>query len=384
MTPAARVQTAIDLLDQILTGAPAERVLTTWARKSRFAGSKDRAAIRDHVYDVLRTQNTCAHLGQGRTGRALMIGLLRQQGVDLQTIFTGSTYAPEALVDEETTDTPAAETLDLQDWVIPKLQTQFGAEFAAIERAMKTRAPVIVRVNLRKADRSSALKALEEEGILGEVHTASDTALVITQGARKISHSEAFKAGLVELQDAASQAAIDLLPLDKCAKVLDYCAGGGGKLLAMAAQSDASFFAHDAIEKRLRDLPKRAERAGISANIVPTQDLAASDPFDLVFCDVPCSGSGTWRRDPQGKWALTPEDLDALISLQQDILSDAAGLVQDGGYLAFATCSYFSDENEDQVQWFLQNHSDMTLEHSKRWSHLDDCDGFFTALFRKN
>ena len=227
MTPAARVQTAIELLDQIVAGEAAERVLTRWARALRFAGSKDRAAVRDHVYDVLRQRNSAAASGGGETGRALMIGLLRLQGTDPESIFTGEGYAPSGLEDSEQSG-QATTAIDLPDWIIPEFQHSLDDDFAAIEAALKQRAPVILRTNLRKNTRPAAMQALAGEGIQTQAHPASDSALEITQGERQLRNSRAYREGLVELQDATSQAAIDLLPMENISRNLDYCAGGGG------------------------------------------------------------------------------------------------------------------------------------------------------------
>ncbi|MDC0737274.1 RsmB/NOP family class I SAM-dependent RNA methyltransferase [Cognatishimia sp. SS12] len=382
MTPAARVQTAIELLDDILDGAPAERCLTGWARGARFAGSKDRAAIRDHVYDVLRQRRSLAALGGGETGRALMLGLLRQQGVDPEQIFTGLAYAPTELTEAERAQAAAADdVIDMPAWLIPQLEASLGGDFAPVMAAMKQRAPVILRANLRKANRDAALAALAAEGILGTAHAASPTAIEITEGARKIRNSAAYRDGLIELQDAASQAAIDLLPLRDDMRVLDYCAGGGGKLLAMAGRSKAAFFAHDAIAVRLRDLPARAKRAGVNATVCDTGTLKGQQ-FDLVFCDVPCSGSGTWRRDPDAKWRFAREDLDAVTALQAEIMDEAAALVAPGGALAYATCSLLDAENVLQIKRFLATHPGWQLAYEQRWTPLEGCDGFFTALLR--
>lgn len=387
MTPAARVQTAIELLEPILEGAPAERVLTQWARKSRFAGSKDRAAIRDHVFDVLRRRNSAALSGGGQTPRALMIGLLRLQGIDLDSIFTGAPYAPEALTPAERDLRDATETVDIPDWIVPDLQSSLGADFVEIEQRLKARAPVVLRVNLRKTDREKAKASLLAEGITCEDHPASDTALEVQDGARKIRNSAAYRSGEVELQDAASQAAIEMLSQANSSKdfgkVLDYCAGGGGKLLAMAGRFSGHFFAYDANSARLRDLPDRCQRAGVKARVLSTKDVAQKAPFDLVFCDVPCSGSGTWRRDPDGKWKLDRTTLDNTLKIQREILSEAHEFVRDGGYLAYATCSLLASENSEQIGQFLSDHPSWTLHYQKSWTPLDGCDGFYAALLQK-
>ncbi|MDV4144197.1 RsmB/NOP family class I SAM-dependent RNA methyltransferase [Shimia sp. FJ5] len=383
MTPAARVQTAAECLDEILAGAPAEQVLTRWARASRFAGSKDRAAVRDHVYDVLRQKWRAASLGGGTSGRQLMIGLLRAKGVDPATLFTGAPYAPAPLEGAEMIFTAASDVPDLPDWIIPRLEAALGEDFAANAEAMRHRAPVFLRVNLRKTTPQKAAIALQKDGIETVTSPLAETALEVTEGARRVAQSAAYRDGLVELQDASSQAAIAALSLSDGARVLDYCAGGGGKTLAMAGRCQGMFFAHDIEPRRMRDLPDRAKRAGVTVACLEVPDVRAKAPYDLVFCDVPCSGSGTWRRTPDSKWRFSKADLAALLPVQAAILREAAGLVSEGGRLVYATCSLLPEENSAQVDAFLADHPDWQLDLSRHWTLADGCDGFFVAQLRR-
>lgn len=384
MTPAARLQAAIEILDIILDGDPAEKALTGWARRSRYAGSKDRAAVRDHVFTALRCRRSHAALGGANTGRGLILGGLRDIGEDPDTLFTGDGYGPAALSDaeREAGRKPAegAEACDLQDWIYPAFSQSLGAETAAAAAALRLRAPVHVRVNLTKATVETAQDALAEAGIQSMTHPAASTALEITEGARKIRNSEAYTSGLVELQDAASQAVIAALPLSDGMRVLDYCAGGGGKSLAMAAQAGIDLFAHDAAPQRMRDLPERAERAGADITVLSTSEARQQAPFDLVLCDVPCSGSGSWRRAPDAKWLLTPETLDELLVVQATILDEAADLVTENGSLAFATCSMLEAENGTQVEGFLARHPGWSLDFDKSWRVHGGTDGFYVAI----
>lgn len=399
MTPAARRQAAIEILDQILAGEPAEKQLTAWARRSRFAGSKDRAAVRDHVFDALRCLRSFAALGGGgrvdlidhtnTTGRQLMLGALRAEGVEPDTLFTGEGHGPSALNDDERAalarvpELSDAERLDIPQWLWPLFSESLGDGVEAAGRALQSRAPVHLRVNRRHPDQAEALARLASEGILAEPHPAADTALNVTEGARKLRNSLAYAHGLVELQDAASQAVIEALPLADGMRVLDYCAGGGGKSLALAARAKIDLYAHDIAAQRMKDLPVRAERAGVKVTLLEPRKTGAKAPYDLVLCDAPCSGSGSWRRAPEGKWRLSQSQLDTLCQTQSAILDEAAELVADGGVLAYATCSMLSVENRKQVDDFLARRSGWQLQSDHGWQVQGGTDGFYVAVLRR-
>ncbi len=382
MTPAARVQAAIEILDQILEGAAAEKALTGWARRSRFAGSKDRAAIRDHVFDVLRRRNSAAYSGGALTGRALMIGLLRQDGLDLEAIFSGEGYGPDRLSDDENEVSGGSPPLDVPDWLVGPLKDSLGDQFDETLKALRARAAVILRVNLRKATLEEAQSVLAQDGIETRPMALVDTALEVTTGARRVKLNAAYLEGMVELQDASSQALVAEIPLSNNLKVLDYCAGGGGKVLAMSGRAEACFYAHDALEQRMSDLPVRAERAGATVQIV--NDPTSAAPYDVVLCDVPCSGSGAWRRSPDAKWRFTAEDLAQLEATQAEILRQAQELVVPGGVLVYATCSVLNAENTAQSERFVQSNPDWTVEWQRQFLLSEGGDGFFGAILRKN
>ncbi|MCF6315078.1 MAG: RsmB/NOP family class I SAM-dependent RNA methyltransferase [Marinosulfonomonas sp.] len=386
MTPAARLSAAIEILDDILEGTAAEKALTNWARHSRFAGSKDRAAVRDHVFSALRCKRSYGHLGGAGTGRGIVLGLLRAQGMPPADMFTGEGHAPTPMSDEEAaySATPAGNVaLDCPDWIAPLLQASLGDDFAAVCHALQHRAPVFLRVNPRMGSREQAITVLAAENITAVAHPLSETALEVTQNPRRVHLSEPYNEGHVELQDAASQAVVDLLPISEGDRVLDYCAGGGGKVLAMAARIEARYFAHDANPKRMQDLAARATRARAFISELPSEEVAEAAPFDLVLCDVPCSGSGAWRRSPAGKWGFDQEQLDDLRQTQQEILGAAAGLVAPSGVLAYTTCSLLDAENSEQIARFLAAHSDWTCTAQHRFTPLDGGDGFFCALLTR-
>lgn len=369
-------------MDEVTGGAAAEKALTTWARKSRFAGSKDRAAVRDHVFDILRNWRSVAALGGGTDGRALVLGRLRQTGEDPDTVFTGEGYAlaPLSAVERASGGAPmGADHWDLPDWLHDMFVHAFGEDAEALAMAMKTRAPVFLRANLLKTTRDTAQSDLAAAGITTEAHALSGTALLVTDGARRIAQSAPYLTGAVELQDGASQAVVDALPLTRGQRVLDYCAGGGGKTLAMAARLDGPVDAHDADPRRMSDLPARAERAGAHVR----QVSLPKGPYDLVLCDVPCSGTGAWRRSPESKWRLTPDGLQEVVALQGQILDTVVDLVGPTGVLAYATCSILPVENEDQIEGFLARHGGWTCTGMRRFWPQDGGDGFFVATLTR-
>lgn len=379
MTPAARIAAAIECLDAILAGAAPERVLTNWARASRFAGSKDRAALRDHVFAALRCRASFAHLGGGLTGRGLMIGACRAAEQDPAAFFTGEGYAPAPLTEIEchVPDGPLPE--DIPDWIAALWRADLGAEEAIrIAALYRQRAPLCLRL------RGDAEADLAQEGITGRRLADPPGAFIVEQGARRVQNSTAYRAGCVEIQDAGAQALCAGLPLRDGARVLDFCAGGGGKILALADHAQIAAFAHDADPGRMVDLPKRAARAGIRVTCLNAENLHAHGPYDLVLCDVPCSGSGTWRRAPQAKWDLTETALAALTATQTQILQMAAPLVAPDGALAYATCSIFSAENETPVADFLRATPGWSRAEGFRRLPDAENDGFFAVILRRS
>ncbi|KRS14920.1 SAM-dependent methlyltransferase [Roseovarius atlanticus] len=386
MTPAARVQAAIEVLDAMTGWLAAEQALTRWARGARYAGSKDRAAVRDHVFSVLRTRRSCAALGGGETGRALLLGHLRAEGADPEAIFTGEGHAPTPLTADERAagraPTPE-EARDLPDWLWERFETALGAQADAAAQALRHRAPVCLRHNPRMKPLSQVIEILLKDGVATIPVAQVDGALHVTEGARRVAQSDAFREGHVELQDASSQAAMAALPVPDGARVLDFCAGGGGKVLALAAWHEGTWFAHDAAPDRMRDLPARAARAGAEVTLLDAEAVASAAPFDLVLCDVPCSGSGTWRRAPEAKWALTPERLHALCYTQREILEQAQAFVRPKGLLVYTTCSVLAEENAAQIEGFQAAHPGWTREDTRRWPVSDTGDGFYLATLRK-
>lgn len=385
MTPGARVSAAIAVLDQIGRGTPAEKALTGWARASRFAGSKDRAAVRDHVFDVLRARRS---LGDG-DGRSLMLRLGLREGWVLDDLFVGIGHAPAAMTASERAALSVplaleeAASCDIPDWLWPHWHESLRDDAVAVAQAQQGRAEIFLRVNRGKADADTAIASLAEDGITTERHANVAGCLRVTDNPRKVKAARAYLEGLVELQDAASQSAIAAVPLSRDARILDYCAGGGGKSLGFADRGHVTVFAHDIDPRRMRDLPVRATRAGVQITTLTTKALAQHGPFDVVFCDAPCSGAGTWRRAPDAKWRLTAERLADLTQSQDAVLEGAAPLVAADGVLVYATCSVLESENDAAIGRFIAENDDWRVSLSKQILPDGQGDGFYYAILMR-
>lgn len=393
MTPAARVQAAIEILDRWAdAGEPITELLAAWGSEHRFAGSADRRAIGDLVFDALRRRRSAAWVAGAagdHSGRNVMLGSLVLDGFcreALEAVFTGERHAPAALSEEELARlgrpleaAPRAVRLDLQDWVAEAL-THLADSTLAL---MRERAPVFLRVNLLKTDVAGAITALAEEGVAAEPGPLSPTCLRVVYGHRRLNASRAYRHGLVEIQDAASQAAADYARARPGEIVLDYCAGAGGKTLALAAamEGKGELHAHDVSRRRLGRLVERAARAGVTATVhAPLDTGALAGRCDLVFVDAPCSGSGTWRRRPDARWRMTRERVAGLLETQDEILDRAGEAVRPGGRLVYATCSLLEMENMARVEAFLARHPEFRPGRPPlRLTPADGGDGFFAC-----
>ena len=246
-------------------------------------------------------------------------------------------------------------------------------------KALTERAPVMLRVNLRKTSPDEVTLLLSKEGITCVPDPIATTALRVTEGGQRLANATAYKDGLVELQDGSSQAAMETVELSPGSRVLDYCAGGGGKTLALAARLEAQWYAHDALPHRLKDLAPRSARAGVRVTELASDEVREHAPFDLVLCDVPCSGSGTWRRTPEAKWAMTLERFHELLDVQAEILHQASGLVAPEGQLIYATCSVLAEENEQQIARFIESSAPWRCTFQQHYPISDAGDGFYVA-----
>ncbi len=390
MTPAARIQTAIEILDTIAAaaregGAPADAIFAEAMRARRYAGSKDRRAIRAHVYDAIRAVRSAP-----ASGRAAML-VLADADPDVAALFDGTAYGPAAIAPDEAraeTGLAAQALVDLFDPLV-------GADEAG---AMLARAPLDLRANRLKATRAD-LAALFPAG---EPIAGADDGWRLPPETAAIQHP-AYADGAFEVQDAASQYASAALDAAPGQTIVDLCAGAGGKALAIASltANDADILACDTNRARLRQLAPRAERAGatrIETRLLnPGQEAAMladhRGKADRVFVDAPCSGSGTWRRSPELRWRLTPARLDRHLADQAKLLDLGADLVAPGGKLLYATCSIIAREGRAQVDEFLTRHPGWTADSDVLPTGIgrvagggflltpahDRCDGFFLA-----
>jgi len=356
MTPAARLQAAIEILDEVIVstredGPPADAVVTRYFKHRRYAGSKDRRAVRELVFRAIRYTAE-----QPSSGRSAVLGLALEQP-DLLRLF-GEPRGPEP----RRTDEIASRCSSVPPWLESEISPLVGSDEWP---ALLQRAPLDLRVNVARTSRDE---------LLGEFAIGSPTRLspwgIRLPSDSRIDDHPAYAAGLVEVQDEGSQLIALACEPKSADRVLDLCAGAGGKSLALAsAAPGARILATDSNRARLSKLPKRAERAGavIETRLLsPPRELEElsdrRDGADLVLVDAPCSGSGTWRRNPEGRWRLTPERLERLVAAQERLLDIASDIVRPGGRLVYAVCSLLSREGAGQIERFLQRHSSWISE----------------------
>ena len=386
MTPNARIASAILIIDSIIAGDPAEKVLTNWARKSRFAGSSDRSAVRDIVYDCLRSLNSFGTLGGNKTGRGVIIGYLLFSNKEPNLFFNGIGYGPSELTPSELShidltqnESSPLEVLDFPDCLLDELKDSLGESFYSVNKTLKQRAPFYIRVNLSKATLDEVQLILRDQGIETELDDTCVTALKVLSNPRKVKQSDAYKTGLLDIQDLNSQISCRTIPVKNGWKLLDFCAGGGGKSLALSDRFSGTIDAYDKDFLRMKDIPVRSDRAGVRINLLSNDDIRTVSSYDLVICDVPCTGSGAWRRNPDAKWTLTTDNYEALKKTQQEIFDDASKLVSGNGVLVYMTCSLLKAENSDQVEAFLLRNSDWEVVFQESFPLSNSGDGFFVT-----
>ncbi|HSE78006.1 MAG TPA: RsmB/NOP family class I SAM-dependent RNA methyltransferase [Alphaproteobacteria bacterium] len=440
MTPGARVSAAIEILDLIAAeAAPADTVAGAYFRARRYIGGKDRPAIAALAYAVLRHRaqldwwlaRTREGAGRGpfapdarqRVLTWLAIGE-RWEAERIAASFDGAKFRPPALGPREVSLVGAlvGRTLDhpeqpdwvrfnLPQWLEAKLRQRFGADFNREAAALAQAAPLDLRINPLKTDRSAMLQRLAAVGLRVAPTPISPLGIRV-EGRPTLGSLAEFQDGLIEVQDEGSQIAALLVDAKAGMRVCDFCAGAGGKTLALAAMmaNKGHVVACDVSERRLEGATRRLRRAGVF-NVERRNLSGERDPwvkrhaasFDRVLIDAPCTGAGTWRRNPDAKWTMTPDDLDQLIDLQRRILDSAARLVRPGGRLVYVTCSLLAEENERQAEWLLERMPEFihvpvgevwarTLDApcptAEPYLHLtparNGTDGFFVAVFERS
>lgn len=384
MTPAARLSAAIEVIDIIEKDrVPAAKALKEWGTAHRFAGSGDRAAIAGLVWDVLRRFSSSAFLMDSDTARARLIGMLRlERNMDTATMaamFDGSRFAPEPLTETEQAalasrslkDAPAAIAGDYPEWLDPHFAKVFGEDRVAEAVAMASRAPLDLRVNTLKSNRDKVLKALAHLHAKPTPWSPNGLRIELSADARNpgIQAEEDFIKGGVEVQDEGSQLAALLTAAKPGEQVIDLCAGAGGKTLALAAQMQGKgrLIATDSDKRQLAPIYERLSRAGVHNADVrtpkgeadPLADISAT--ADLVVIDAPCTGTGTWRRNPDAKWRMRPGALEIRLKDQAEVLARAVPLVKVGGRIAYITCSVLPEENGEQVRAFVGRHPEFAV-----------------------
>ena len=439
MHPGARIQAAIEIMEHLQSvwmadrRAPVDGLLADYFRARRYIGAKDRGGISELVYYCLRNGGTLEwHIEQCdrkvTPRRVVMTALLLRDPPtsksQIAALFDGTHYSPMPLTEPERglldrcegrpldmPDMPDAARYNYPDWMEGRLKDAFGDELPAAMKALNEQAPIDLRANLLKCrDRGDLILALDKDGYFGVATPISPVGVRLKKRIAAF-NTQAFKDGMFEMQDAGSQVAALLVAAKPGQKVIDFCAGAGGKTLAIAAtmQNKGRILAWDNSAPRLAQMAKRLARAGV--NNVQTHVLRdEADPFlkrhlasaDWVLVDAPCSGSGTWRRNPDLKWRFTLEDLQEVKAIQLRILKQAARLVKPGGRMVYVTCSIFTDENFHAVKQFLGGNPTFRVEApDKLWNnhlvardgvgaslllspHKDGTDGFFAAVLLKD
>lgn len=391
MTPQARTQAAIEILDEVVeaargNGAAADTIVARYFKTRRYAGSGDRRSIRDLVYRAIRT------FGEPpASGRAAMLGLA-QGDEALSASFGADGHAPAAIGSSEV----VAKAASCPAW----LRTRMPAWLDETEiQALLDRAPLDLRVNRLNSDVEAVRAAFPDAERIDDLAFG----LRLPHGAR-VDDSAAYREGLVEIQDAGSQLVVAACAVQPGETVVDLCAGAGGKTLALAAaiNNQGRLIACDAIRSRFVPLPERAARAGATVETrlldmnregEALDDLTQS--VDLVLVDAPCSGTGTWRRNPESRWRITPDRIRALAGEQARLLDIAASLTKSGGRIVYAVCSLVEDEGPRQVEAFLSHHSGWSTHEAGSAGRSagqgrvlspahDGCDGFFFAALKRD
>ena len=433
MTPGAQVAAAIEVLSAIDSGEqPADDTLAAYFRCRRYIGAKDRAQIGGHVYGVLRhraqldwwlQKQRFPEIGSRRRVLAALVLVAGWRPEAIASIWDGGRFGPAPLSGAEQRlvrglvahslrhpEMSRAVANNFPEWLEPYLERAFGSGLQCEMAALNGSAPLDLRVNLLKADREGAVDALAAEGISAAPTPWSPVGLRLDNRV-PLGELAAFRDGLIEVQDEGSQITALLADARPGMRVADFCAGAGGKTLTLAASmgNRGKLVACDVSSRRLERAVRRLRRAGVSnaeRRILTSERdkwvKRHAGLFDRVFVDAPCLGTGTWRRNPDSRWRVTPKDLAELVQRQQQILQSASRLLRPGGRLVYATCSVLREENEEQAEAFLAAEPEFVLLPAARvWQDtigrvMPDCgrylrltpaqhgtDGFFVAIFER-
>lgn len=402
-------------LADVLSGTgPADAKLSQFFRNNRELGTKDRAFVAESVYGVMRRKAFLAHVADGEDPRKLLVAwLLRVQGMSMRELDEVLNKQQKEWAQEikakKTDELSLAQQADMPDWLWQRLAEQYGQEQAlTIARSMHQPASLDLRVNILKTTREDVMAKFASENTEVSLTSFSPFGLRMPQR-MSINRHPFFEDGKIEVQDEGSQLLAQLLAPRRGEMVADFCAGAGGKSLAIGAlmRNSGRIYAFDVSEKRLHNLGQRLKRSGLS-NLYSQVISNENDPklkrlngkFDRVLVDAPCSGLGTLRRNPDLKWRQQPQDVAELQVKQTNILNRAAKLVKTGGRLVYGTCSLLMDENEHIAEAFLAAHPEFKLVPAnevmaqqqialdtgnflKLLPHLHGTDGFFAAVFEK-
>ncbi len=417
MKDAGRIQAVIDLVQHVHDEPrPSDALISAYFRGHRYIGSKDRTAIAEMTYDILRHNARLNwwkdYLKAGgdyaRTIVLLYLALVQKENASgLARLFTGEQHAPAAFTHDETKlvaqfkgrtllhpDMPQAVQYECPDWAYEQFVTRFGDQAKNELEAMLDAAPLDIRVNILKATREDVLKELKKLDIAAEATPLSPLGIRLKQRVA-LAQTDIFKNGLVEIQDEGSQMVAGLVDAKPGMSVVDFCAGAGGKTLAVAAamNNKGRVVACDVLAKRLERARERFRRAGLhNIELHPLKNerddwvKRNAGKYDRVLVDAPCSGTGTWRRNPDARWKKLGPGLEELLPLQKNILESASRLVKPGGRLIYATCSMLNEENAGQVDAFLEKNpefvrigDDLALTPAK-----NNTDGFYGAVLQRN
>ena len=410
MLPSARIEAVIELTAKVAhslkeNGPAADVLVRQYFSSRRYAGSKDRRRVTNLVYDIIRRWGFLNDITSGDPRLMVMVEL-KLSDDDPKKYFTGETHAPDKITSQEERflETVVSESeehhrLNYPKWLEENLKERFSEKFVQEMNALNERAPLTLRI---ASDAPKIIEYLVDKEIQYEKGVHANSAIILKDQVQ-IRDWPIYRNGLVEIQDEAAQLAVKYVELKPGQQVMDLCAGAGGKSLAAAGymKNKGQIYAFDISENRLKDLKVRAKRSKhhiFQSFVLTSKNRGAKlaeykEKMDRVILDVPCSGSGTWRRNPENRWRLTPESLDEYIAIQKSLMAEAWDAIKVGGRVAYMTCSVL--KNENQIEWFLNEYKNAKLipirkqgieqlEGTLQLSPFSrGTDGFFVAILEK-